>query len=492
MLLLCNSWHMKNQKVNKKQIFIGREAEIKRLNSIINSEESAIISIYGRRRVGKTALIEHVFQKRKLLKFEGVEKKPEEFQKQTFLNDLANYTGKSEIAKLPAATMTWIEIFKLLAEFVKKGTWTIYFEELQWMACYEEGLIAELKSVWDNYFRKNNKLILILCGSSPSFFIKHIIRSKSLYNRSMHEMHIEEFSIKDIHNFLGKRSLRDTFDAYLSVGGIPEYLKILKRESSTYLGLVKESFITDGFFLGEFEKIFISSFASSELYRSIINELSKNRFLTRNDILNKLSYSSSSGGVSQRLIDLELTGFIDRYNPVNNAINSGLSRYTVKDCYLNFYFKFISPLLNEIKRKQFVNNQSIAMSNEEYMKWLGLQFEKYCRFNSSKIAEKLGFIGIKYSSGALFSRSLDRKNTSGFQIDLMFKRQDRVWTICEIKYRTSPADYSVVREFDLKILGLNVPKNITLQKVLVSASGATQEVLNSGYFDKVLTLEDLI
>ena len=467
--------------------FIGRELERKKLKEISTREESSLVIVYGRRRVGKTELIEQSFRERNLLKFEGVENKDEEFQKKTFLRKLAESSGEISYIDL-SPTITWSEIFTLLAKHTKKGVWTIYFEELQWMACYQEDLISELKTIWDNEFRYNKNLILVLCGSSPSFFVTKVLRSKALYNRSIDEFRIEEFPINQITGFVKNRSVKELFNHYLLVGGIPQYLKLLAKESSAYLGISKNSFLPNSFFLNEFEKILISSFARSLVYRKIIMFLALNKYANRSEILKDLEFDVSSGGVTERIIDLVNTGFVEKYSPVNLEKPSSLIRYAIRDPFLHFYFKFIHLNKTQIENGDFIDNPLKLISHADYSSFLGFSFERFVRRSSRKIARILEFSGVAYKAGAFFSR----KAGSSFQIDLMFQRKDKVWTICEIKYKDAPIDVGIIGELEGKISKLILPKGVSIQKVLVSASPISKELEITHYFDRVIGLDELL
>ena len=159
--------------------------------------------------------------------------------------------------------------------------WTVYLEELQWLANYESKMISELKYAWDNYFRHNENLILILCGSAPSFMLDYVVHSKALYNRSQYEFHLKEFNLFEVSLFLQERSNKEIMDAYLTVGGIPEYLKWISRESSVFLSLCKNSFSSGSFFLCAYERIFTSSLSKNKHYKAVIEILSKRKFATR-------------------------------------------------------------------------------------------------------------------------------------------------------------------------------------------------------------------
>lgn len=468
--------------------FVGRQFELKKISEISNSNEASILVVYGRRRVGKTELIEQGYRSRNLLKFEGIEGESEADQMQHFLIQLSKYTQDPYIAKLNLTT--WIDIFQLLAEHTKKGTWTIFFDELQWLANYKNRLIAELKYIWDNHFRHNKSLILVLCGSSPSFMVNKVIHSKALYNRSQHEILLDEFSPLETKSFLDKnRSLREVMDAYLTIGGIPEYLKYLSRESSVFLGLCKNSFTSDSFFSKEYERIFTSSLGSNKNYRKIIEFLSRIKFAERNTIAKHIK--CLSGGTLTNLLDnLDLCSFVTKYSPFNLDEKSLLKRYNINDQYLQFYFKFIEPLLANIQRGNYNSNFTQPINMDTYNKWLGFSFERFCRKHHKLIAHILGFESISYNAGAFFNRSTSNLK-EGYQIDLVFDRADKVYTVCEIKYLQTPATRKIISDFEKKLELFPNARNRTIQKVLITSEGADKQVINEHYFDRIITLHEM-
>ncbi|MBN1684860.1 MAG: AAA family ATPase [Gammaproteobacteria bacterium] len=468
--------------------FVGRDFELERLSRIDENQESAIIVVYGRRRVGKTELIEQAFRKRNLLKFEGLEGVSEKEQMNHVLEQLAEYTQEPLLTKIQVTH--WREVFKLIGQYTNSGTWTIFFEEIQWLANYQTYFISELKYVWDNYFRHNNQLLLILCGSSPSFIINHVIKSRSLHNRSLYEFPLKEFSLGETKQFLKKRADREIIDAYLTIGGIPEYLKRIKQNSSVFLSLCDHAFQSGGFFLKEYERIFVSNLAKNKHYRDIIEYLSKHRFGTRNAIMKHLKLKSG-GGLSALLTDLEVCGFIEKYVPFNLNPQSLLARYCIRDAYLQFYFKFIKPLEKNIEGGHYNQRPSSALNMDTYHKWLGYSFERFCRRNHHLFARILGFESVRYKSGAFFNRATDSID-SGYQIDLIYDRDDQVYTVCEIKYLQTKVSSNVITSFEKKLTLLPNQKNRTIQKILITIEGADQTLIQRAYFDRIITLQDII
>ena len=208
---------MKTMQIEENPTFIGRRYELERLRETGDCAEASILVVYGRRRVGKTELLEQAYRERNVLKFEGFEGQGQAEQIQAVLWQLAEYANDPLVRKLSLAT--WAEVFQVIGKYVSTGTWTLYLEELQWLANYDHKLIAELKFVWDNQLRRNRNLLLVLCGSSPSFMINSVLHSKALYNRSQHELRLRPFSLQETRSFLGgQRSVQEVMDAYLSVG----------------------------------------------------------------------------------------------------------------------------------------------------------------------------------------------------------------------------------------------------------------------------------
>ena len=315
-----------------------------------------------------------------------------------------------------------------------------------------------------------------------------MIQSKALYNRAQYEIPLQSFTLKETSELIGNKPQRIIMDAYLTIGGIPEYLKRIKKHSSLFLGICTESFQRGAFFATEHERIFISSLAHNPHYQKIIAYLSHKKFATREEIAKHLK-TTLGGGLSDLLHDLASCGFLQEYTPYQLGAKSRLKRYCIQDAYLQFFFKFIEPHLDTIAQGRFNANPVEPVQHHAYSQWLRYSFERYCRAQHHLIATKLGFGGIRYHSGAFFNRETI-KEKAGYQIDLLFERADHTITLCEIKYLNKPADKHVIQEFETKIDRFPLPSKHSIQKVLISAEGADQNLINTGYFDAILTLDD--
>jgi AAA+ ATPase superfamily predicted ATPase len=463
--------------------FIGRTLELEKLAKINALDEASIIIIYGRRRVGKTSLIEEAYKKRRVLKIEGIEGQSKRRQIQIALDTLATHVGNLTIAKLKLTT--WLEFFNLAASYAERHFNTLYFEELQWLACYRNDFVSELKHAWDNQFQQLNNFKLILCGSSPSFMIRRVVRSKALYNRSQHEIHLREFSLEEARELLGhRRSIQEVMDAYLLVGGIPEYLKKLTSNSSVLLSLTEQSFRPESYFVGEYDRIFVSSLSKNPLFKKTIELLAENQHLNRLQIAKRLGVAPG-GGVSRILEELELCGFIVSYAPVFNQSSKLLRRYCIADNYLQFYYKFIKPKLAAIHAGAFKSNHSNAISYTTLAITLGFAFERFALKSSHLFATMLGFGSIQYNAAPYFNRAEQA------QYDLVFDRADKVISVCELKYRSTPVGGEVVDELNTKIEKLNLKTKKSIEYVLISTSGYKESLHTKFVFSRFFNLEDI-
>jgi len=300
----------------------------------------------------------------------------------------------------------------------------------------------------------------------------------------------KKLTLLETNEFLKKRSDREVMDAYLTIGGVPEYLKWVSKESSVLLSLCKNSFSSNAFFAREYERIFTSSLSHNKYYKEIIEILSKKKYATRNELA-KILDASSGGTLSSVLLDLEKSGFIGAYHPFNTSENSLLTRFTIEDNYLQYYFRCIKPLQKNIESGAYDLNPKMALVMDSYIKWLGFSFERFCRKYHYVIARILQFAAVNYKSGAFFSRATE-KEAPGYQIDLIFDRADNVYTICEIKYFQGKVGTSVIQEFETKLSLFPNKSNKTIHKVLICSEGADEALVNNGYFDEIITVAQLM
>lgn len=168
-------------------MLVGRKAEIEDLNDALFSKNAEFIVSYGRRRVGKTYLIEQVFQRDAVVYFAatGIQHAPMADQLSEFCNALkAVFYPKTPIQ----TPVSWLEAFKFLQnaieEKVDNQKIVIFLDEFPWLCSRKSRLLQALDYYWNHYWRKDPRIKLVVCGSSASWIINKIIQNKGgLHNR---------------------------------------------------------------------------------------------------------------------------------------------------------------------------------------------------------------------------------------------------------------------------------------------------------------------
>lgn len=493
---------MKYYPIAANKSFVGRKEEISRLNRIMETrKEAKFIVMYGRRRIGKTELIEQFFRQKHVLKFEGIqlprndkrnEQQQREYQLEHAYRQLAKYLENEAIGKIRASR--WTDFFEEIDTLAQNEEIIIYFEEIQWLTNYKTDFFAELKPFWDSYWRRNSALTIVICGSSTSFITEQLLQNQALYARDQHEFHLQAMNLIESGELLRKTGKKEILTAYISLGGIPAYLKRLGGRGTIYSNICQHSFSRDAYFLLEYEKIFVSSMAHYRYYRDILEFLTSKRYASAKEIAKKVLGKEQTGGKFEAILDdLSSCGFIERYVPIDRNENSRLVRYRIKDEYLSFYYKLIKPKKNKIKNGYFPD-PTAAINHANFNKLLGFAFERWCLKNHHVIARFLQINKLNFSAGSYFSRAIS-KQIPGFQIDLMFIVEGVKIIICELKYYTGTITSKITKDIDQKIelfLAHNKQyEKATIEKVLITTEGPDKKLLYQEYFDEIITLDDI-
>jgi hypothetical protein len=172
--------------------------------------------------------------------------------------------------------------------------------------------------------------------------------------------------------------------------------------------------------------------------------------------------------------------------PVGKPHDSTTVKYEIADNYLQTYHRLIKPVLAQIEVGNFDQEPTRALMLSEFYQWLGYAFERFCRKNQTIIAKQLEFSGIKYTAGSFFLRSNSEQH--GAQIDLLFKRADNVYTVCEIKYQKAQIERSIIHEVEKKIAVLPDLKKRSIQRVLITNAEISTALQKELYFDRIITL----
>lgn len=471
--------------------FIGRDAEMERLEGLAKKRSASLIVVRGRRRIGKSRLLAEFGKKMRSFFFTGTppsRKTTAQLQRDEFVHQLSR-------AGVPGVQPDdWGNMFWHLSKHTDKGRTLIVFDEISWMGSKDSEFLGKLKNSWDMYFSKNPQLILILCGSISSWIEENILSSTGFVGRVVMDLVLEELPLNVCNAFWypkeKKVSSYEKFKLLSVTGGVPLYLEQIRPDLPAEQNIRELCFTKGGLLVKEFEEIFSDVFSRNiATHRAIINCLADGpKELAQ--ICKELK-KDQGGRHSKHLDELVKAGFVQRDFAwhLQDGKMSKLSRYRLSDNYLRFYLKYIAPNHAKIDRGGFSNLMLANLAGLDGV--MGLQFENLVT-NNRKILWKM--IGIPpeeiVMDGPFFQHSAARQ--AGCQIDYMIQTRFNTLYICEVKFTKNPVDHQIIDEMEEKIKRLKVPKRCSIRPVLIHVNGVEDSVVDKEYFDKIIDFGQLL
>jgi hypothetical protein len=443
--------------------------------------------IYGRRRIGKSALVaQFLLGKPDAFSFEALEDDNTAVQLSHFTRRLARHL--SEPLLDDTEFKDWDRAFDYFTRNVlvprKDGTkYIIFLDELQWMAVGKSALVGLLKYYWDNHW-KQRPVMLILCGSVSSFMIRNVLRSKALYGRTTLEINLKGLQPAEAYKLLGgKRSVEEVLKYLLVFGAVPKYLEQVDVHKSFNENMNSICFSKNGSMSNEADKIFHSQFRKPDTYFRIIKLLANNLYSSKD--ISRIAEIKSGGGLTSYIDNLINADLVIPYTPFDKGPGAKSVKYAMGDEFLHFYLKYMKPNMRLIEQSRSLKIfETVTQSGFE--SWLGFAFERFCHKHAGSIAQIMGFADEVIQVGPLFGKSDER-----LQIDLIYKRTDKVVVVCEIKYSVNEITTAVIPEMQRKCGYLKIPRGFTIQKALISLYGPDKALAESRYFDHSVTIKDL-
>lgn len=471
-------------------VFTGRQEELVSLNWLLRKKTASLVVVSGRRRIGKSRLIEEFAKNKLFFHLTGLlptDKTTAETQRNEFAKQVA---GCLDLPKYE--TQDWSELFSVLAKHTQKGRVIILLDEITWMGSKDPDFLGKLKNAWDLNFNKNPQLILCLCGSVSGWIEKNIISNTGFLGRISLKITLEEMLLEDCNQFLERLGFnRSAFEKFmiLSVtGGIPWYLEQIDPTLSATENIQKLCFIKNGVLLDEFKHIFSDLFGRRKtICRDIVRFLAKGpaEFAA---IAKQLNYQVS-GALSEYLDDLLISGFISRDFTwhVQSGKEAHLSHYRLSDNYLRFFLKYIEPNQNQIRKGHYKHQSLDALPGWSTM--MGLQFENLILNNRHRIHKVLG---IRPEDIVVDNPFFQTKTTrrEACQIDYLIQTRLKTLFACEIKFSRNEIKLDIIKTMQDKLKKLSLPKGFACLPVLIHVHDVQDSVLDANYFFKVIDARD--
>lgn len=479
---------------------VGRTKEITILNQVIASKQAEFIAVYGRRRVGKTFLIQQCLSNK------GVYMECFGTKDGNLHTQLLNFIKSFETTFYPGLSLhvpkSWREAFDLLTNEIKKipksKKVVIFLDELPWLATKRSELLQNLDYYWNTQWSRMPNFKLIVCGSAASWLLNNLINAKGgLYNRITKSMLLEPFTLEETKKFLEQKGIKwsekQILDIYLVMGGIPHYLNQLSKSNSIAQNIDELCFKKDGLLNLEFTRLFKSLFDAAELNIKIVREIAKTRYgISFNTLVKKLD-KTAGGRFKERLAELEAAGFIQAFLPYGRKKRDHY--YRIVDEYTLFYLKWIEEIVNGKMIPKNTSYWTRVFKSPSWQSWAGYSFEGIFFKHADKIIKALGLENINCLVSNWRYVPSKGKNEPGTQIDLLIDREDDSISVCEIKYSINPIsiDKAYAKNLDNKIEVLvqhtKTKKQIFL--VIIATSEVKQSIWSEEIVNNVVTLKYL-
>ena len=473
-----------------KEQIIGRKGEIAILNRLLKSNQAELLAIYGRRRIGKTYLIQKYYADQLVFICSGESGGPLKVQLANFLEQLNIWFPDKKITLPPP---TWQEAFVLLRqrleEFKSKDKKVLFFDELPWLDTHKSGFVSAFGYFWNTYLSNRSDILVVICGSAASWMIKKIINNKGgLHNRITQKIRLTAFTLKETKAYLRYRNIPFTdyqiLQLYMVTGGVPHYLNAIRRGVSVHQAIDEMCFSENGVLVDEFQNLYAALFQNHDKHIKVIQALAKKqKGLTRTEIIDATKLTSG-GTLSVVLEELMQSGFIAKTEPYNKIKTDGL--YRLIDEFSFFYLKFMKDHLK-------MDDWQTISKTSKYLGWCGYSFENICMKHLAQIKNALGISGVNAVAGAWYKAgSIDY---DGAQIDLLLDRRDNVVNIFEIKFSMQPftIDKRYFQELQRKMATFReaVKKEKAVCLTFLTTYGVVDNAYKKDLVDNELTMEAL-
>ena len=338
--------------------------------------------------------------------------------------------------KLYQKLVTWADAFDQLSHFLAPkliaGRSIVFLDEFPWLDTHKSGFMPAFDHWWNSWGTKQFNLVVVICGSAASWMIKNVVNNKGgLHNRITRKIRLLPFNLEEAEEFLKARQVNldryQVLQLYMIMGGIPHYLKEIKKGESSTQAIDRICFTKDGLLQSEFRNLYHSLFDDATKHLAVVKALAANNSgLTRSEIIIKARLTSG-GTITAIMEELIESGFVTAWQPYDKKSRDTI--YKLADEFTHFYLKFMEP--NRSSGKGAWQSFSTAQS---WKSWSGVAFERVCLKHIPQLKKALGIAGVLTEESAW--RHLP-KNAKGAQIDLLLDRKDFVINICEMKYSES-------------------------------------------------------
>ena len=329
---------------------IGRIKEVKELNRLYDGNRTELVVIYGRRRVGKTYLVNETFKDRITFRHTGLS--PIEIQNAGALKaQLEHFYLSLQMQGLKGEKKpkSWLEAFVLLEKLLvlkdNGQRQVVFIDELPWLDTQRSGFVTAFEAFYNGWCSAHSNVMVIVCGSANSWIQNKLLNNYGgLYNRVTYTMKLSPFTLKECENYFLSQNIElsryDIVQSYMVFGGIPYYLGYIRADLSLAQNIDELFFNEKPMLEGEYNRLFNSVFSNPEKIKKIIEFLfTRNRGYTRKEISEGTGIPSGSD-LTDYLESIVASDFAIKYTSFGDSKREEC--YRLVDPFCIFYLHFLN------------------------------------------------------------------------------------------------------------------------------------------------------
>lgn len=460
------------------EVFIGREKELAELNDLYVQEKFQLFVLYGRRRVGKTTLLNE-FCKGKDTIFYSAEQSNNKLNLEKFSRLVFSFYGEENLEPFSS----WGNALSYIDERQKDKRLILVIDEFPYLVRKNKALLSEMQHLIDHNL-KNGKLFIVLCGSYMGFMEKEVLGSKSpLFGRRTGQLHMKPFSYQTSMKFLDGFSDEDKLKLYGAFGGTPLYLQQIQLDN-TFEENIKKAFLRVTSYLYEEPLLLLRQEVQEPGVYSAIIEAIAGGYTKSNEISTKIGEDSAK--CLKYIKTLCELGILYKETPFGDKESSRKTIYGISDFMFRFWYRYVfgNRTLVETGAQQAVWQKRIEPNYSSYM---GLVFEKICSdyLTAQNANGNLPFLFT--AIGRWWGTN--PKTHKQVEIDLI-ANDSKDYLICECKWRNEKTDLGVLNELKENADIFNTKRDNTWF-ILFTKVGFTDAVLKEAETDPNIILVDM-
>jgi AAA+ ATPase superfamily predicted ATPase len=416
---------------------IDREREQEALRDLLGRPGPTMAVLYGRRRVGKTYLLQHALPADRLFHFTASDSTPE-LNRRALLEAVSRWAGTEiRMQDFP----TWRRVFELLLELGGDKPTAVVLDEYQFLhGGQDENVDSALAAVWEGYVNRRPKgrpFVLVLCGSIIRVMERLDAAENPLYGRLDWKGRLDPFDYFDAARMATFPLARDRMLAYGIYGGTPRYLATIDGNKTLPHNVVRSVLSPNGNVRIQVETAIAQEHGLRELseYNAILSAIGTGA-TQRNEIAMQTGLAQTFA-FRTRLEKLVALGLIEATRNFD-AASSEAYRYRVSDPALRFYYGLVARYRSELELDDPMEiwRKHIAQELDAYM---SLVFERVTRQAYIRLRQRLE-LPIVREWGRWEGLDRDRHQV---EIDVVARRTDGGMLTGAVKWNARPVGVSL-------------------------------------------------